>query len=48
MNQNGNHDHVAVADVIDEDTQQNEKAATFYDPSNPVLKPAKQPLCINC
>src|SRR5713226_3239587 len=43
MNQNGNHDHVAVADVIDEDTQQNEKAATFYDPSNPVLKPAKQP-----
>jgi hypothetical protein len=42
MNQNGNHDHVAVVDVIDEDTQQHEKAATFYDPSDPVLKPAKQ------
>jgi hypothetical protein len=42
MNQNGNHDHVAVVDVIDEDTQQHEKAAPFYDPSNPALKPAKQ------
>jgi hypothetical protein len=42
MNQNGNQDHVAVADAIGEDTQQHEKATTFHDPSNPVLKPAKQ------
>src|SRR5260370_1843312 len=42
MNQNGNRDHVAVVDVIDEDTQQHEKAAPFYDPSIPALKPAKE------
>src|SRR5437870_4238066 len=42
MNQNGNRDHVAVMDVIDEDTQQHEKAAPFYDPSNPAFEPAKQ------
>jgi len=41
MNQNGNHDHVAVLDPIDEDAKGNEKATTFYDPSNPSLKPVK-------
>jgi hypothetical protein len=41
MNQNGNHDHVAVLDAIDEDANRNEKATTVYDPSNPSLKSVK-------
>ena len=41
MNQNGNHDHVAILDAVDEDAKGNQKEATFYDPSNPSLKPAK-------
>jgi len=41
MNQNGNHDHVAVLDPIDEDAKGREKASAFYDPSNPSLKPVK-------
>jgi len=38
MNQNGNHDHVAVLNAVDEDAGRNEKATPFYDPSNPSLK----------
>jgi hypothetical protein len=41
MNQNGNHDHVAVLDAIDEEANRNQKATTFHDPSNPSLKPVK-------
>jgi len=41
MNQNGNHDHVAVLDAVDRDIDRNEKATTFYDPSNPSLKSVK-------
>ncbi len=41
MNQNGNHDHVAVLDVVDGDANRNEKATTFYDTSNPSLKAVK-------
>src|SRR5438874_1072302 len=38
MNQNGNHDQVAVIDAIDEEANRNQKATTFHDPSNPSLK----------
>ena len=41
MNQNGNHDHVAVLDAIDEEANRNQKATTFHDPSNPSLKSVK-------
>src|SRR6185295_18218509 len=42
MNQNnGNHRHAALVDVIDEETSAGE-TTTFYDSDNPVLKPAKQ------
>src|SRR6266542_4870387 len=41
MNQNGNHDHVAVLDAVDRDIDSNEKATTFYDTSNPSLKSVK-------
>lgn len=42
MNQNnGNHRHVALVDVIEDETPAGE-TTTFYDSDNPVLKPAKQ------
>jgi len=40
MNQNGNHDHVAVIEDADEKTNGNGKSTISLDPSNPVLKPA--------
>jgi len=40
MNQNGNHDHVAVVELADEKTNGNGKAPAFYDPANPILKAA--------
>ena len=42
MNQNnGSHRHVALVDVIEDETPAGE-TTTFYDSDNPVLKPAKQ------
>ncbi len=42
MNQNnGNHSRVAVADLIDHETPASE-STTFYNPDEPILKPAKQ------
>src|SRR5260370_27559278 len=42
MNQNnGNHRNVALVDVIEDDSPQSQTTSTFYDASNPILKPAK-------
>lgn len=41
MNQNGKHGNVAVVDVLDDKTGA-EKADTFYDSTDPILKPAKE------
>src|SRR4051812_2455541 len=42
MNQNnGNHSRVAVADLIDHESPASD-STTYYDPDEPVLKPAKQ------
>ncbi|HYX27241.1 MAG TPA: hypothetical protein VE863_01645 [Pyrinomonadaceae bacterium] len=40
MNQNGNHDRVAVVETTDHQTNGNGKSTSFYDPAHPVLKPA--------
>src|SRR5260370_35891073 len=43
MNQNnGNHHTVAVLDLVEDDTKQNQAAGAFYDSNDPVLKPAKE------
>jgi hypothetical protein len=40
MNQNGNHDHVAVAEISDRQAIGNGNSTGFYDPTNPALKSA--------
>src|SRR2546428_9123794 len=43
MNQkNGNHHNVAVLDLVEDDTKQNQTTGAFYDPNDPALKPAKE------
>jgi hypothetical protein len=43
MNQrNGNHDPIAVLDLVEDDTKPHQATGAYYDPSDPVLKPAKE------
>lgn len=41
MNRNGNHQNVALLDVVEDETSETQRGP-FYDLSNPVLKPAKE------
>src|SRR5258708_5379552 len=40
MNRNGNHQNVALLDVVEDETPETQ-TGPFYDSNNPVLKPAK-------
>ena len=42
MNRNGNNHGLSVAEVIETDSRQGRDETAFYDPSNPVLAPAKE------
>src|SRR5215831_15919636 len=42
MNSNGNNRGLAGIDVLEDDRQEVETSAAFYDRSNPVLAPAKE------
>src|SRR5438128_1885522 len=42
MNRNGNNHGLSVAEAVETDSHQSQGESAFYDPSNPVLAPARE------